>query len=71
VVPRRKSFVPDVDEGFFVLHEELEKEAQMKKIIRIDYIHRTASLVFWKEGSLLPRLPAYKCKSTECLETKL
>jgi hypothetical protein len=51
------SFVPDVDEGFFVLSDrrpyfqmvKIRKEAQMKKRIRINYI-------FWKEGPLLPRL---------------
>jgi len=35
----------------------------MKKRIRINCIHGTASHVFWKEGPLLARLFSYKRKS--------
>jgi hypothetical protein len=33
----------------------------MRNVIRINYIHKTASLVFWNEGPLLLRLLA--CRS--------
>jgi hypothetical protein len=36
----------------------------MKSVMRINYIHRTASLVFWKEGPLLPRLLTCNCTVT-------
>jgi hypothetical protein len=39
-----------------IVESQIEKEAQMKKRIRINYI-------FWKEGPLLPRLLIFKEKS--------
>ena len=37
----------------------------MKKVFRINFILWTASLVFWKEGPLLPRLLSYEYQSPQ------
>jgi hypothetical protein len=49
-----KDFLFLVDDGRstmdgFIVYRQIQKEARMKKRIRINYI-------FWKEGPLLPRL---------------